>query len=188
MTEIKIIVEATELTTAINALAAAISGVNPIQGQTAVASTSKRKSSKAAQTAAEPVPEQTVATPPAPEQIPAPAATINPAPAAMPTGAPISQAQTGMMPTAAPAPAAQYQQIPTGAVPTQPQSAVPAYPGVRTYTTEEIARAGSVLLSQGAQVQLNGLLQQFGVASINQLRPEQLAPFADGLRAMGAPI
>lgn len=181
MTEFKITVEAPELSAAINALATAISGVTAATETTPVKKTRSSKAQTAQNATPAPIPEQPAPvqqTPVQQTQMP----TVNP----VPMGVPVQQmpVQQPQMPTANPVPMGMPVQQPPQMPVQQPQ----AVPGVRTYTTEDIARAGSVLLSEGKQADLNGLLQQFGVASINQLRPEQLVPFADGLRAMGAPI
>lgn len=59
-----------------------------------------------------------------------------------------------------------------------------------TFTPEQVARAGAALLSDqpGKMQELMGLLAQFGVQTVDALRPDQLGPFATALRGMGARI
>ena len=59
-----------------------------------------------------------------------------------------------------------------------------------SYTIDQIAKAGAELISQNKEKipQLTGLLAQYGVPSIQALRPEQLGPFATALRGLGAAI
>lgn len=118
---------------------------------------------------------------PAPQPIPAP---VNPIPA----------------PAPAPAPAAPVQPMP----PAAPQAAIPAAPSAPAptpnpivpvteapkYSIDDIARAGAELAQQGPQKigELTGLLQQFGLQAVTQLRPDQMAPFVVALRGLGARI
>ena len=104
---------------------------------------------------------------------PAPVATPAPAPAPAPA------------PVAAPAPAP----TPTPAIPSAaPASAVPT--SAPTYSIDDIARAGAALAQQGPDkiAALTGLLQQFGLQAVTQLRPEQMGPFVTALRGLGAQI
>ena len=59
-----------------------------------------------------------------------------------------------------------------------------------SYTIDQIAKAGAELIGQNKEKipQLTGLLAQYGVPSIQALRPEQLGPFATALRGLGAAI
>lgn len=107
-----------------------------------------------------------------------------PAPAATPVAAPVVAPPTTPAPTqVAPAPA------PTPAIPSAaPASAVPT--SAPTYSIDDIARAGAALAQQGPDkiTALTGLLQQFGLQAVTQLRPEQMGPFVTALRGMGAQI
>lgn len=87
--------------------------------------------------------------------------------------------------------------IPTQpAVPTAPaQSVTPVAPTQATvpttsvtYTPDDLARAAFALMDSGRQQELIGLLQQFGVNAIPELKPEQFGAFATALRGMGAQI
>ena len=77
--------------------------------------------------------------------------------------------------------------------PTQTATPVaPAQPAVPTtsitYTPDDLARAAFALMDSGRQQELIGLLQQFGVNAIPELKPEQFGAFATALRGMGAQI
>lgn len=82
------------------------------------------------------------------------------------------------------------------AVPTAPvQAAAPMAPVQATvpttsvtYTPDDLARAAFALMDSGRQQELIGLLQQFGVNAIPELKPEQFGTFATALRGMGAQI
>ena len=123
---------------------------------------------------------QTISVRPIPEAAQPAAA---PAPVAAPSPSP-AVAQAPAAPSPAPvAPA------PTPAIPsTAPASAVPT--GAPTYSIDDIARAGAALAQQGPDkiAALTGLLQQFGLQAVTQLRPEQMGPFVTAMRGLGAQI
>lgn len=58
----------------------------------------------------------------------------------------------------------------------------------KKYTREEIAKAGSALVTQNKMPELLALLQKHGVASVAQLKPEQYDAFAADLIALGATL
>lgn len=130
---------------------------------------------KAMQPQSQPVMQQA---PVVPTQPAAPVAPVQPA-------APVAPAQ----PTAPVVP-------PQTAVPTTPvqpvASVAPVQPVVPTtsvtYTPDDLARAAFALMDSGRQQELIGLLQQFGVNAIPELKPEQFGTFATALRGMGAQI
>ena len=71
----------------------------------------------------------------------------------------------------------------------QPQPMMqPPVTGAPGYTAEQISRAGAELVqTDPTKMQaLLGMLQQFGVATIQMLKPEQFGAFANGLRSLGA--
>ena len=73
--------------------------------------------------------------------------------------------------------------------PVQPQPMMqPPVTGAPGYTAEQISRAGAELVqSDPTKMQaLLAMLQQFGVATIQMLKPEQFGAFANGLRSLGA--
>lgn len=111
-------------------------------------------------------------------------------------GRPQPEAVTAPQPTA-PTPAPQPAVIPQTAAPTAPSAPAPSpvTPTVPVteapkYSIDDIARAGAELAQQGPDkiAALTGLLQQFGLQAVTQLRTEQMGPFALALRGMGARI
>ena len=102
------------------------------------------------------------------------------------------------VPTAAPkapvtapvtAPTAPVNVQPTAPAPVAPTTpAVPVPTTAVTYTPDDLARAAMALMDSGKQQELIGLLGQFGVVAIQELRPEQYGAFATALRGMGAQI
>ena len=101
---------------------------------------------------------------------PAPQPAVNPTPAAV-----IPQTAA---PTAPSAPA------PSPAIPMTPVTEAPKY------SIDDIARAGAELAQQGPDkiAALTGLLQQFGLQAVTQLRTEQMGPFVLAMRGMGVRI
>lgn len=108
--------------------------------------------------------ENTTSAAPAPVEAPveAPAPAVDPAPVPVPPAAPAA-------PTAAPV-----------------ASAAPATP--KTYTLDEIARAGSALVDQGKMNDIMALMGKYGVEAITQLKDADYPAFVEDLRAMGAAI
>ena len=95
---------------------------------------------------------------------PAPVAQT-PAPVVTPSPAPVAPAPTPeIQPTPAPAPAA------------------------KKYTRDEIAHAGSALVSQGKMQELIALLGKYGVQSVAQLGADKYDAFAADLKALGAAL
>lgn len=116
---------------------------------------------------------------PQPEAVTAPrptAPTPAPQPALNPT--PASVIPQTAAPTVPSAPA------PSPAIPMTPVTEAPKY------SIDDIARAGAELAQQGPDkiAALTGLLQQFGLQAVTQLRTEQMGPFVLALRGMGARI
>ena len=110
-----------------------------------------------------------------------------PAPQPMPSGAATS-VPVASMPTSpvASAPVTPSVPVTPTAVPQTPAGAVPTM--AATYTPDDLARAAMALMDSGRQAELLGLLQQFGVVAIPELKPEQYGAFATALRGMGAQI
>lgn len=106
---------------------------------------------------------------------PAPQPAVNPTPAAV-----IPQTAAPTAPSA-PAPSAP---APSPAIPMTPVTEAPKY------SIDDIARAGAELAQQGPDkiAALTGLLQQFGLQAVTQLRTEQMGPFVLAMRGMGARI
>lgn len=100
------------------------------------------------------------------------------------TPAPVHAPTPILDPIPAPAP------MPAPAEPVKVEPVAPAQDTVaaKTYTREEIARAGSALVTLGKMQELLALLQRYGVASVAQLSPEQYGAFAADLIALGASL
>lgn len=95
-----------------------------------------------------------------------------------------------------PIPGAQQSPIPAAAItapaptPAAPSpTAVPTTPAPQI-TGDMVAKAGADLIAANpaAMAQLNGLLQKYGVGCAQELRPDQIGPFATEMRALGAKI
>ena len=106
---------------------------------------------------------------------------------------PQAMAQQQVMPqqsVAQPQPLVQSQPMmqPPQPMPTQQPVMQPPVTGAPGYTAEQISRAGAELVqTDPTKMQaLLGMLQQFGVATIQMLNPEQFGAFANGLRSLGA--
>ena len=113
------------------------------------------------------------------------AAAMTPAAAAAPAGA--AQTTATVSPTPASATAASV--VPTAPAPTPATTAAIPTEGPK-YTIDDIARAGSMLAMQGPEkvAALNGLLQQFGLATLTQLKPDQTSAFVQAMRGLGAQL
>ena len=119
----------------------------------------------------------------APAQIPVQPAPAQTAIAPTPAPAPVQAAAP------APAPAAPVAPVQTPAVQPMPApTPMPAAPAAKKYTRDEIAKAGSVLASQGKIPELLALLNKYGVQSVVQLSPDKYDAFAGDLRALGAAL
>lgn len=106
---------------------------------------------------------------------------------------PQAMAQPQVMPqqpVAQPQPLVQPQPMmqPPQPMPTRQPVMQPPVTGAPGYTAEQISRAGAELVqTDPTKMQaLLGMLQQFGVATIQMLKPEQFGAFANGLRSLGA--
>lgn len=165
MFEVKVTVAIPGLPEAINALASAVSkSPAPTQAAPAAPVVTAPAGREVVQSPAEPVSALT------PVSV-TPAVPAAPAPVPVPVQAP-APVQTAT-PASAPVP-----------VPTAP-NITPDSAGAQL-TVEDIGRAGATLVDMGKMPQLLALLAQYGVQAVTQLQPAQLAPFADGLRALGA--
>ena len=106
---------------------------------------------------------------------------------------PQAMAQPQVMPqqpVAQPQPLVQPQPMmqPPQPMPTQQPVMQPPVTGAPGYTAEQVSRAGAELVqTDPTKMQaLLAMLQQFGVATIQMLKPEQFGAFANGLRSLGA--
>ena len=113
------------------------------------------------------------------------AAAMAPVAAAAPAGA--AQTTATVSPTPASTTAASV--VPTAPAPTPATTAAIPTEGPK-YTIDDIARAGSMLAMQGPEkvAALNGLLQQFGLATLPQLKPDQTSAFVQAMRGLGAQL
>lgn len=195
MIELKVTVDAPDLSTAINHLADAIES----KGTDALAAPAKNSRSKkvAAKTAPDapavsvpahsepvgsPVPVEQPAAAPQPVQAPA-AAPVQQAIPATPVAAPMMQqpvatAAPVMTPPAAPV---TQQFIPQPAAPTQSQQGI---------TCEQIINAAMPLMNSNPAfaMQLQGILAKYGVQAVTQIPENMLPNVAADLRALGAKI
>lgn len=98
-------------------------------------------------------------------------------------------AQPGFSPTPQGIPVAQPAVPAQQAFTQAPQQAQPAVPtAAQTYTLDELARAAMTLMDAGRQMDLQGLLRNFGVEALPALPKDQYGAFATALRGMGAQI
>jgi len=104
----------------------------------------------------------------------------NPAPQSVPAEA----AQTS--PTVDPTPA--QMNVPPVAVQTAPAVPVQTNAADKSYTIEDITKAGSALLDAGKMSDLMNLLARHGVQAVTMLKPEQFTSVAAGMRELGANI
>ena len=126
----------------------------------------------------------------------APVQAVSEAPVVNPTVAPVTPIANGPTPAttnapiaAAPTPVPVEDPAPVSAATSDPA------PAPKVITFEDIALAGGQLLELDAKEQSNtrmtqlmDLLKSFGVQAITQLKPEQYADVAAGLRELGAKI
>lgn len=101
-----------------------------------------------------------------------------------PVNPPIQQPAVQPQPPVQPQPMMQ----PPQTMPPQQPVMQPPVTGAPGYTAEQISRAGAELVqTDPTKMQaLLAMLQQFGVATIQMLKPEQFGAFANGLRSLGA--
>ena len=200
MIELKVTVDAPELSAAINHLAEAIES----KGTDATAAPVKNSRSKKA--AAKTAPDAPAASAPAPSepvtpQIPVeqPPVTVQPAqtpvitPAQQPDPAapvaapmmpqPVATATPVMTPSAAPV-AQQFIPQPTAT----PAPAAPAQPQQSSVTLEQIINAAMPLMNSNPAfaMQLQGILAKYGVQAVTQIPKEFLPNVAADLAALGA--
>ena len=176
MFEIKIMIEAPELSGAMMRLADAISArpagsaVHSPTAPAAPAEPAPAAPKKETKKEAKPAPAKAEKPAPAPQPEPVKAAETATTPAPAAAAAPAPQPA----PAQEPAPAA------TAAAPTtQPEAAI---------DLSVIARAGAGLVDQGKMPEIMNLLKNYNVRAITELKQEQYSDFARDLRALGAAI
>ena len=203
MIELKVTVDAPELSAAINHLSEAIeSKGTDVPAAPAKNSRSKKAAAKTAPdapAASAPAPSEPVTPPtpveqppvampqPAPVQTPVAAPAQQPAPAA-PVAAPmmprpVATATPVMTPPAAPV-AQQFIPQPTAT----PAPAAPAQPQQSSVTLEQIINAAMPLMNSNPAfaMQLQGILAKYGVQAVTQIPKEFLPNVAADLAALGA--
>lgn len=92
--------------------------------------------------------------------------------------APVQDAQTSNAanPTPAPDPA-----------PATVATTAPAEPA-KSYTVDDLSRAGATLIDQGKMPQLIDLLKKYGVQAVTQLDASQYPAFVEDMKALGAAL
>lgn len=112
---------------------------------------------------------------------PPPAVPVNPSPAPTPAPAP--------GPSPAPVATAALAASQT-AVPINPTPPVAPTAPAPSFTLEQVGKAGADLIAANPakMPELLGLLGQFGVQAITELKPEQIGAFATALRGLGAKL
>ena len=190
MIELKVTVDAPELSAAINHLAEAIES----KGTDAPAAPAKNSRSKKA--AAKTAPDAPAASAPAPsEPVAAPASIEQPAVTSQPVQTPVitpAQQPTPAAPMATPVmpqPVATATPVmtPPAAAPT-PAPVAPAQPQQSSVTLEQIINAAMPLMNSNPAfaMQLQGILAKYGVQAVTQIPKEYLPNVAADLAALGA--
>lgn len=180
MIELKVTVEAPELSAAINHLADAIES----KGTDAPAAPAKNSRSKKA--AAKTAPDAPAASAPAPSEPVTPPATVEQPPVAAPVmPQPVATATPVMTPPAAPV---TQQYIPQPAAAPTPAPVAPAQPQQSNITLEQIINAAMPLMNSNPAfaMQLQGILAKYGVQAVTQIPKEYLPNVAADLAALGA--
>ena len=106
------------------------------------------------------------------------------APAAWPTPTPAAAPVMAQSPAPATSAGQNYASPGNRPVPSAPVASTP------TITLEQVSKAGADLITADSSrlPALNGLLQRYGIASVQELPAEQIGAFATELRGMGAKI
>ena len=205
MIELKVTVDAPELSAAINHLAEAIES----KGTDVPAAPAKNSRSKKA--AAKTAPDASAASAPAPSEPVTPPTPVEQPPVAMPQPAPVQT--TVAAPAQQPAPAAPVAApmmpqpvatatpvMPPPAAPVAPQfipqptaapapaPVAPAQPQQSSVTLEQIINAAMPLMNSNPAfaMQLQGILAKYGVQAVTQIPKEFLPNVAADLAALGA--
>lgn len=175
MIELKVTVDAPELSAAINHLAEAIES----KGTDVPAAPAKNSRSKKA--AAKTAPDAPAASAPAPSEPVTPPTPVEQPPVAMP----VATATPVMTPPAAPV-AQQFIPQPTAAP--APAPVAPAQPQQSSVTLEQIINAAMPLMNSNPAfaMQLQGILAKYGVQAVTQIPKEFLPNVAADLAALGA--
>ena len=108
-------------------------------------------------------------------------------PVPVPPVPPVQEPTPAPTPQVAPAPTPQVAPTPVPVAEPVPQVA-PAPTQTIKYTVQQLAVAAMQLKDQGRIADLQGLLVQFGVASMVELKDDQLDVFAQALRGLGVTL
>lgn len=92
--------------------------------------------------------------------------------------APVQTAPTSDIVTPIPAP---------DPAPTTVATTAPAAPA-KSYTVDDLSRAGATLIDQGKMPQLIDLLKKYGVQAVTQLDASQYPAFVEDMKALGAAL
>lgn len=178
MIEIKVTIEAPDLSASINNLAEALKNAHDVIPGKVV-----DFPAPVAETPVE-APEAPVTVNPEPvAEVAAVPEPVNPTPVNVTGGVNGEAPVTTSAPTvAAPTPVQTETVAPVPAATSEPPKTE------KVITADDIARAGASLLNEGKMPGLIALLAKHGVQAITQLKPEQYADVAAGLRELGANI
>ena len=167
MTEIKVTINAPELSEVLGALARALSGTHSCEcGDTYEAETASSNANANDRTFVRSVCDGTESSSAQADGVAFPTV-----PTREPTNA--TPAQTPVAPASAPVVAPAQTVVPTGAP---------------TYTLDAIARAGTALLDAGKMNELTELLKKYGADTLVTINPTYYGAVAADLRALGAQI
>ena len=109
--------------------------------------------------------------------------TPTPAPTEKPVSAPVSLSTPAVQDSPVEQPKPVEQPVSAPAAP-----AAPATTDAQPVTMNVLSMAGAALVEKGKMDAVVNLLKQFGAVAITQLKEEQYASFAAGLRGLGADI
>ena len=180
MIELKVTVDAPELSAAINHLAEAI------ESKSSDAPAAPAKNSRGKKAAAKTAPDAPAVSAPAPSEPVTPPATVEQPPVAAPMmPQPVATATPVMTPPAAPV---TQQFIPQPAAAPAPAPVAPAQPQQSGVTLEQIINAAMPLMNSNPAfaMQLQGILAKYGVQAVTQIPKEYLPNVAADLAALGA--
>ncbi len=110
-------------------------------------------------------------------------AVVHPAASAPAASAPAAPAPAAPAP-AAPAPTAS---VPAASAPVEIPAAEPESQN-KSYTLDDLSRAGAALVDQGKMPQLLDLLSKYGVQAVTQLDSSVYPAFAENMKALGAQL
>lgn len=180
MIELKVTVDAPELSAAINHLAEAI------ESKGADAPAAPAKNSRGKKAAAKTAPDAPAVSAPAPSEPVTPPTPVEHPPVTAPMmPQPVATATPVMTPPAAPV-AQQFIPQPTAAP--APAPAAPAQPQQSSVTLEQIINAAMPLMNSNPAfaMQLQSILAKYGVQAVTQIPKEFLPNVAADLAALGA--